>query len=120
VRLNERSIKQASLSLWKVRRYEELASRVKRTVTDFTAVTEKIDNSLKVTEDVYYARIYAAALSLFKVRDWETSIERKINIASRVYEMLYRVITNNRTELLELIIVILIAIEIVLFLMVKI
>lgn len=117
--INDRSLKQASPSLWKIRRYEELASRVMRTVTDFTAVTEKIDNSIKVTEDVYYARVYAAALSIFKVRDWETSIERKINIASRVYDMLYRVITNKRTELLELIIVVLIVIEIVLFLAIK-
>ncbi|HAM52181.1 MAG TPA: hypothetical protein DCP92_16375 [Nitrospiraceae bacterium] len=117
--INDRIITEVSPSIWKIRRYEELAARVMRTVTDLTGITEKIDNSLKVTEDVYYARVYMAALSLFKVREWETSIERKINIASRVYDMLYREISNKRTELLEFIIVILIAIEIVLFLMVR-
>jgi hypothetical protein len=87
-----------------------------RTVMDLTGITEKIDNSLKVTEDVYYARIYTAALSLFKVQQWETSIAGKITIASRAYDMLYRVISNKRIELLEIVIIILIAIEILLFL----
>ncbi|MDA8241940.1 MAG: hypothetical protein M0Z67_16445 [Nitrospiraceae bacterium] len=114
--INNRVMTQVSPSIWKIKHYEELAARVMRTVTDLTGVTEKIDNSLKVTEDVYYARVYTSALSLFKVRQWETSIERKITIASRVYDMLCREISNRRTELLEFIIVILIVIEIVLFL----
>ncbi len=53
------------------------------------------------------------------VQQWEASIERKINIASRVYDMLYRIISNKRTELLEAVIIFLIALEIVLFLMHK-
>jgi len=117
--INNSVMMQVSPSIWKIKHYEKLAVRVMRTVTDLTGVTEKIDNSLKVTEDVYYARIYTSALSLFKVRQWETSIERKITIASRVYDMLYREISNRRTELLEFIIVILILIEIVLFLIGK-
>ena len=117
--INARIIKQISPSMWKIKRYEELAAKVMLTVTDLTHITERIDNSLKVTQDVYYARVYASALSLFKVQQWEASIERKINIASRTYDMLYRVITNKRTELLEVVIVILIALEIVLILMQK-
>lgn len=117
--INGRIIKQVSPSIWKIKRYEELAAKAMLTVTDLTNITEKIDNSVKVTEDVYYARVYASALSLFKVHQWEASIERKINIASRVYDMLYRIISNKRTELLEVVIVILIALEIVLFVMHK-
>lgn len=117
--INARIIKQISPSMWKIKRYEELAAKVMLTVTDLTHITERIDNSLKVTQDVYYARVYASALSLFKVQQWEANIERKINIASRTYDMLYRVITNKRTELLEVVIVILIALEIVLILMQK-
>ena len=118
--INNRMIMQASPSIWKIKRYEELAARVMRTVMDLTGITEKIDNSIKVTEDVYYARVYSSALSLFKVHQWETSIDRKMLIASRSYDMLYREISNKRTEFLELIIIILIALEIVLFLVVKI
>ncbi len=117
--INDRIITQVPPSIWKIKRYEELAARVMRTVMDLTGITEKIDNSLKVTEDVYYSRVYASALSHFKVQQWETSIERKIKIASGFYDMLYREISNKRTEFLELIIILLIALEIVLFLLVK-
>ena len=117
--INARIMKQVSPSMWKIKRYEELAAKVMLTVTDLTNITERIDNSLKVTEDVYYARVYVSALSLFKVKQWEASIERKINIASRVYDMLYRIIATKRTELLEVVIIFLIALEIVLFLMLK-
>ncbi len=117
--MNTRLIKQASPSVWKIKRYEELASKVMLSITDLTNITEKIDNSIKVTEDVYYARIYSSALSLFKVHQWAESIERKINIASRIYDMLYRMIYNKRTELLEVVIVILIAFEIALIIMLK-
>ena len=117
--INERIITEVPPSIWKIKRYEKLAARAMRTVMDLTGITEKIDNSLKVTEDVYYARVYTSALSLFKVKEWETSIERKITIASRVYDMLYREIANKRTELLEIIIIVLIAVEILLFLMMK-
>lgn len=102
-------------SLWKIREYEKLAAKVMRTITELTDVTEKIDNSLKVTEDVYYAKIYMAALRLFRVKEWDGVIRRKLDLATRVYDMLYRDIATKRTELLELVIIILIAIEIVLF-----
>ncbi len=118
--ISERIITEVPPSIWKIKRYEKLAARAMRTVMDLTGITEKIDNSLKVTEDVYYTRIYTSALSLFKVREWERSIERKITIASRVYDMLYREIANKRIELLEVIIIVLIAVEILLFLMMKI
>jgi hypothetical protein len=104
-----------SPSIWKIKRYEGLAAKVMRTITEVTDITEKVDNSLKVTEDVYYARVYAAALKLLRVAQWEESIRKKLDIASRVYDMLYREIANKRTELLELAIVILIVVEIVLF-----
>lgn len=103
-------------SIWKIRTYERLAARVMRTIAELTEVTEKIDNSLKVTEDVYYAKIYMAALRLFRVKEWEAGIRRKLDLASRVYDMLYRDISTKRTELLELTIVVLIFIEIILFL----
>jgi hypothetical protein len=102
-------------SLWKIRKYEKLAAKVMRTITELTDITEKIDNSLKVTEDVYYAKIYMAALRLFRVKEWDAVIRRKLDLATRVYDMLYRDIATKRTELLELVIIILIAVEIVLF-----
>ncbi|MDA8170195.1 MAG: hypothetical protein M0Z59_10950 [Nitrospiraceae bacterium] len=106
-----------TLPLWHIKKYEELAAKVMRTVTELTEITEKIDNSVKVTEDVYYARVYDTALRLFKVKQWEGSIRRKLDVASRVYQMLYQEIANKRTEFLEIVIVLLIALEIILALL---
>ncbi|MBZ0158153.1 MAG: hypothetical protein K8I29_18295 [Alphaproteobacteria bacterium] len=115
-RIYESISAKGALSIWKIRKYEELAAKVMRTVAELTDITEKIDNSLKVTEDVYYAKIYMAALKIFRVKEWEGSIKRKLDLVARVYDMLYREIANKRTELLEAAIVLLIIVEIVLFL----
>jgi hypothetical protein len=104
-----------TLSIWKIKKYEGLAAKVMKTVTELTDITEKIDTSVKVTEDVYYAKIYMAALRLFRVKEWEGSIKKKLDIASNVYDMLCREISNKRIELLELAIVILIVLEIIIF-----
>jgi len=113
--IHERLSSRSAPSIWKIKGYEELAAKVMRTITELTEITEKVDNSLKVTDDVYYARVYTSALRLFRVKQWEESIRKKIDIASRVYDMIHRDIANKRTELLEFIIVVLIAVEIVLF-----
>jgi len=107
--------KKGALSIWKIKKYEGFAAKVMKTITELTDITEKIDTSVKVTADVYYAKIYMAALRLFRVREWEESIKKKLNIASNVYDMLYREIANKRIELLELAIVILIIFEIIIF-----
>lgn len=104
-----------ALSIWKIRKYAKLAAKVMKTITELTDITEKIDTSLKVTEDVYYAKLYMAALRLFRVEEWEGGIRKKLDIASNVYDMLYREIANKRSELLELAIVILIMLEIAIF-----
>lgn len=104
-----------ALSIWKIKKYERLAAKVMKTITELTDITEKIDTSLKVTEDVYYAKIYMAALRLFRVKEWEGGIKKKLDIASNVYDMLYREIANKRIELLELAIVILIMLEIAIY-----
>ena len=105
------------IPIWRAKRHRRLAARVMRTISELTEITERIDNSLKVTDDVYYARIYSAAVNLFRVKDWEVSIRRKLDLASRVYTMLNQEISSRRSEILEGIIILLIALEILIFLL---
>lgn len=105
----------AVFSIWNVRKYESHATHVMKTVTELSEITERIDNALKVTEDVYYAKIYRVALRLFRVTEWEDGIRRKLDLASRSYDMITKGIATKRTELLELTIVLLIIIEIIVF-----
>jgi len=105
----------AVFSIWNVGKYDAHATNVMKTVTELSEITERVYNALKVTEDVYYAKIYRSALKLFRVAEWETGIRRKLELASKSYDMITKGIATKRTELLELIIVILIVIEIIIF-----
>jgi hypothetical protein len=97
-----------------VRRYADLARDLHRLVAEVTEITERADNALKVTEDVYLARIYAAAVELFRVRSWADAVDRKLNIIRDTYQTLYDEAASGRAELLEAAIVLLIVFEIVL------
>ena len=73
---------------------------------------ERVEYSLKVTDDVYLARVYAGALEVFRERTWRSGIERKIAIVRGTYDMLNSESLVRRSETLEVIIVLLIAFEI--------
>jgi hypothetical protein len=96
------------------RRFALLARRLYTLVAEVTELTEKVDNALQVTEDVYLARIYAAALELFRVPMVSAAVDRKLAIIRDTYSALYDEAAGNRAELLEIAIVLLIVVEIVL------
>lgn len=101
-------------SFARLRHYRSIMSRLMEVVTDVTDITERINNSIKVTEDIYYARIYSAALNLFRTSAWMESIQRKISVIQRNYSMLSDEIVTARATWLEVAIVLLIALEIIL------
>jgi len=96
------------------RRYAKLARGLYTLVAEVTELTEKVDNALQVTEDVYLARIYAAALELFRVRVVAAAVDRKLSIIRDTYTALYDEAQSSRSALMELSIILLIVIEIAL------
>jgi hypothetical protein len=96
------------------RRYARLARRLYGLVAEVTELTERVDNALQVTEDVYLARVYAAAIDLFRVPNVSAAVDRKLAIIRETYAALYSEASSSRAELLEIAILVLIAIEIVL------
>ncbi len=96
------------------RRFADLARRLYTLVAEVTELTERADNALQVTEDVYLARIYSSALELFRVRLVNAAVERKLAIIRDTYTALYDEASSRRAELMELLITVLIAGEIVL------
>ncbi|HKJ93622.1 MAG TPA: hypothetical protein VJ957_10650 [Longimicrobiales bacterium] len=100
-----------------LRHYGRLARELHTLVAEVTELTERVDNALKVTEDVYLARIYAAAIELFRVRAWNAAVDRKLAIIRDTYQALFDEAAAARAELLEATIVLLIVFEIVLALL---
>lgn len=109
-------VKKAGTFGWYARlsRFRKINKNLMEIVAEVSEITEKIQNSFKVTEDVFYARIYGAALNVFKTQNWSNSIEHKISIIQRTYQMLSAEIENSRATFLEAAIVFLIVFEIVL------
>jgi hypothetical protein len=102
------------LALLSARRFANLARRFQTLVAEVTELTERVDNALQVTEDVYLARIYAAALDLFRVSTVSAAVDRKLAIIRDTYSALYDEASSSRAELLEILIVLLIVVEIAL------
>lgn len=96
------------------RRNANLARSLHTLVAEVTEVAERIDNALVVTEDVYLARVYAAALEQFRVRAWSAAVDKKLAIIRDTYTALYDEAATARAEYLEIAIVLLIVFEIVL------
>ncbi|MEQ1690685.1 MAG: hypothetical protein ABMA00_05330 [Gemmatimonas sp.] len=100
-------------SIFPGRRFAALLSRLQTVVADTTEVVEHVENALKVTDDVYLARVYSAALEIFRGRAWRTGIDRKLSILRETYAMLNHETQASRSETLEIAIVALIVVEIV-------
>lgn len=96
------------------RRFAGLLSDLQALVADSTELVERVESALKVTDDVYLARIYTAALDIFRGREWRAGIDRKLAIIRETYAMLNDESQAARAEALEVLIVALIAAELVL------
>ena len=68
----------------------------------------------EVTADVYLARVYSAALEIFRGAAWRRGIDRKLEIMRETYAMLNAESQAVRAEALEIAIVLLIVLEVVL------
>jgi hypothetical protein len=100
----------------KIRQYRSLMKVLMRTQTEVSEIIEKVNNLIKVTDDIYYARVYAMALQVLRSQQWTESLNRRIGIIRENYRMLSDEVDVQHSNFLEWIVIILIAIEVVLFL----
>jgi hypothetical protein len=94
-------------------RYRRITRRLLELVAEITEITGRIQNALRVTEDVFYARVYGTALKIFRVKDWADSIGQKVDVIERSYAMLSDEIVTHRFLVLDTAIVLLFIIEII-------
>jgi hypothetical protein len=73
------------------------------------------DNATKFAADLYLASLYVDALERFRVADWRNSVQRKLGLFNRVYELLKSEGDVRRSLLLEITMVLLVLVEVVVF-----
>jgi len=99
--------------LFGTQRFANLARRLYTLVGEVTELREKLDNALQITEGVYLARVYAAALDLFRVPEVSAAVDRKLATIRDTYAALYDEASAARGALMEAVIVLLILVEVV-------
>ncbi len=80
-------------------------------------MTERVDNALKVTDDVYWNRLYSALLNVLRVDVWRDGVEHKLALIRETYSMLHAEADAERASALEWTVVLLILFEIVMALL---
>jgi len=95
----------------RMHQYHTIMGKQMETYAEISEIIEKVNNLIKVTEDVYYARVYATALKVFRSGQWSRSVSRKIDVIRENYSMLSDEVRIQHSNFLEWIIIILIAME---------
>lgn len=93
------------------RKYHAIMAKQMESYAEISEVIEKVNNLIKVTEDVYYARVYATVLKVLRSGLWSESVSRKIEVIQENYSMLSDEVRIQHSNFLEWIIIILIALE---------
>ena len=81
---------------------------------DSAILFEGVNNALKLLGDQYLARLYRLAAERFHLADWDGSILRKLETLEGIYQKMSDRIVSRRMEVLEWIIILLIAVSILL------
>ncbi|MGE0684413.1 MAG: hypothetical protein AB7P69_26345 [Candidatus Binatia bacterium] len=87
--------------------------RIARLQVDSAILFEGVNNALKLLGDQYLARVYRLASQRFHLAEWDASILRKLQTLESIYEKVSDQAASYRMEILEWIIILLIAFEIV-------
>lgn len=80
---------------------------------DSALLFEGINNAVKLVGDQFLARLYRLVARRFHLPEWDESVMRKLATVQRLYEKLSDEQATRRMELLEWIIIVLIAVSIV-------
>jgi len=105
-------------SVWNIFRnfYADIAEDSSRKYMDFSEFLGRVENSLKTVGDPYLAVVFRTSAQEFHFDDWRKSISRKMDTLAQISQMLHGEVNMRRSHWLEIIVIILIAIEVVPFL----
>lgn len=94
-------------------REAERAATLRYLLVDVLELTDRSTNALKILGDAYYARIYRAAATRLGLADWQRQIDTKLASVREMYRFFSDEARSRRDGFLEILIVVLVALEVV-------
>jgi len=79
-----------------------------------TDLVEDMRNILKFTGDWYLGKLYRISSERFRIQDWLALVDKKLGQLQELYAMAMERVDVHRAMTLELLVIILIAIEVLL------
>ncbi len=80
---------------------------------DISVITERLENSIKLTGDAYFSDIYDLLVQKLDLDDWKISVANKLEIIQDVRSIYLNQIDSIRENLMNFLIIILIFIELI-------
>lgn len=93
--------------------FSNLAEEAAQRYLELSEIIETIENSFKVVGDFYLATIFRAASNRFRFKDWLSNINSKLSNFAEVSKLLQGEVHARRTQLSEIIVILLIAFEVI-------
>jgi hypothetical protein len=109
-------IESVSRPIWGRRLRRPLGSELRRLSelqADAAALFDAVTNSYKMVGDPYLARLFRMAAHQLRLQEWDASIRNRLATAESIYSKITDFHTTRRMEILEWIIILLIAFEVV-------
>lgn len=94
-------------------RIDSASSRLARLRVDISVITKRLETSITSVGDAYYSRIYAILNEKLAIKEWRDSIHGNLDIIQDLYRVHQDRLDAIHGELLEFIIILLIAIEVI-------
>lgn len=95
--------------------YQDLSRKAGLQYIEFSEVIDRIGNSTKMISDYYYTSIYRAATKNMRLQDWKDAVNHKLKNIAEVSKIFQGEINEQRNQIMEFTIIVLIAIEVIPF-----
>ncbi len=92
---------------------QDAADRLRYLIVDIAELTDRASNALKIIGDAYYARLYRGVTGRLGLKDWQRQVDAKVETVNEMYRFFTDQAQAARSEFLELVVILLIAVEIV-------
>jgi hypothetical protein len=103
------------LQNWLGRRYTRAARQVHALFIDVNELTDRTENALKIAGDVYAARLFTLTAARLGLEHWKGNVQEKLKTLDDIYRFAVEQTSMARGEFLELVIVLILVLELVLF-----